>query len=294
MTGKTAFITGGASGIGLGIARALLDAGMRVVIADVRLESLDAAQAELHHPALHALQLDVTDRAAMALAALQVQQWVGPLHLLCCNAGIGDIGYIKHARYEDWDWITSVTLGGVINTVHSFLPGMRAHGETAHVMATASMAGLTPLNHGGIYSVAKAAVVGMMEALRMELTGTPIGVSVLCPGMTRTGIGATTALRPEKFRYPGFQPRKSSTANSPPPDFMKLAMSPEEVGRRVLRGVRRNDLYILPHNEFGEAITQLFDEMIALMPPPAPTSAATSAPPRPAMPTPYRDAVGKD
>ena len=290
LSGKAALITGGASGIGLGIATALLGAGMRVVIADMRRENLDRAREQLRGP-VHLLQLDVTDRAAVQAAAAQVQARVGNLHLLCANAGVGDIGYLKDASYDDWDWILGVTLGGVINCVTTFLPLMRAHGEPGHVVATSSMAGLLPLNHGGVYSVAKSAVVGMMEALRMELAATPIGVSVLCPGMTRTNIRTTLELRPERFR-PAVMP--APPAEPPPagaaPDFMKHAMDPSEVGAKVLRGIRRNDLYILPHAEFGEMLQSHFQQLVDAMPPVEPGLRPMGA----TLPTPYGTAIGSE
>ena len=290
LNGKAAFISGGASGIGLGIASALLGAGMRVVIADMRRENLDRARDELRGP-VHLLQLDVTDRAAMQEAAKDVQSRVGNLHVLCANAGVGDIGYLKDASYDDWDWILGVTLGGVVNCVTTFLPLMRAHGEAGHIVATSSMAGLLPLNHGGIYSVAKAAVVGMMEALRMELAATPIGVSVLCPGMTRTNIRTTLELRPERFR-PAAMPGPPVDAPPPgsAPDFMKHAMDPREVGEKVLRGIRRNDLYILPHAEFGEMLRSHFQQLVDEMPPVDPALRRTG----PSLPTPYGTAIGSD
>jgi NAD(P)-dependent dehydrogenase (short-subunit alcohol dehydrogenase family) len=288
LDGKAAFITGGASGIGLGIATALLGAGMRVVIADMRRENLDRASDELHGP-VHLLQLDVTDRAAVQAAATEVQSRVGNLHVLCANAGVGDIGYIKDASYDDWDWIVGVTLGGVINCVTTFLPLMRAHGEPGHVVATSSMAGLLPLNHGGLYSVAKAAVVGMMEALRMELAATQIGVSVLCPGMTRTNIRTTLELRPEKFRSAATAVvPASSPPPGAPPDFLKHAMDPREVGAKVLRGIRRNDLYILPHAEFGEMLQAHFQQLVDAMPPVEPALRPMGS----TLPTPYRTAIG--
>lgn len=295
--GKAAFISGGASGIGLGIAKALLGAGMRVVIADMRRENLEQAHAELRsHEGVHLLQLDVTNRMAMKAAADEVQSKVGNLHVVCANAGVGDIGYIKDASYEDWDWIVGVTLGGVINCATTFLPRMRAHGEPGHIVATSSMAGLLPVNHGGVYSVAKASVVGMMEALRMELAQTPIGVSVLCPGMTRTNIRSTLALRPAKYQRTGRSPLPAPAAapggapSGASPDFMKHAMDPIEIGEKVLRGIRRNDLYILTHAEFGAMLRTHFDEILAAMPPADPALRATGS----MMPTPYSTALGHD
>jgi NAD(P)-dependent dehydrogenase (short-subunit alcohol dehydrogenase family) len=300
VTGKVAFITGGASGIGLGMARAFVRAGMRVVIADASRQNLERASAELggDRTLVHTMFLDVLDRKAMASAADEAERVFGKVHVLCPNAGVGDIGYIKDTSYDDWDWIMGVTFGGVVNAVTTFLPRMRAHGEEGHIVATSSMAGITPVNHGGVYSVAKTAVVGMMEALRMELAGSPIGVSVLCPGMTRTNIRATVSLRPERYQKTGY----TYAPRTPPPGPggesgpMQVAMDAAEVGEKVLRGIRRNDLYILSHAEFGDLIREHFDAMLRAMPPPSdpPAGPPPASAGRPSMATPYRTALGSD
>jgi len=294
LAGKTAFITGGGSGIGLGIAKVLAREGMHVAVADVRQESVDHTTASLGVDGRRALGivLDVTDRKAFAEAAHEVEQVMGPLHVLCCNAEVCEPGRIKDAEYADWDWIMGVTLGGVVNGIRAFLPGMLRHGQPGHVLATASMAGLVPRAHGGIYSVGKAAVVGLIEALRMELASTRLGVSVICPGATRTNIGTTPALRPARFQVAG---RPGLLADAPPSpevlglrqEMQRLAMDPLEVGEKVLRGMRRNDLYILPHAEFAREIRGHMDDIIAAMPP----SSAGSVPAT-TFPTPYATALG--
>lgn len=302
LTDRVAFITGGASGIGLGMARAFLKEGMRVAIADIRSDSLERAFAALggDRSRVETVALDVTDREAMRRAADHVERVYGRVHVLCPNAGVGDIGYLKDTSYDDWDWIMAVTLGGVVNAVTTFLPSMLAGAEPGHIVATASMAGITPLNHGGVYSVAKTAVVGMMEALRMELRDTSVGVSVLCPGMTRTDIGATRALRPARYAATGYTYRQRPAPPRADPEGggpMALAMDPDEVGARVVRGIRRNDLYILSHSEFGGLIRDHFDQMLRAMPS-APADAPASAPHNRAssfkMATPYSTAVGAD
>jgi NAD(P)-dependent dehydrogenase (short-subunit alcohol dehydrogenase family) len=304
VNGKVAFVTGGASGIGLGISRALLRAGMRVAIADIRPENLDKAMQELGAGAEAVLpvRVDVTDRAGMLAAADEVERAFGKVHVLCANAGVGDIGYLKDTTYDDWDWIMSVTLGGVVNAVNALLPRIQRHGEAGHVLATSSMAGLVPVNHGGVYSVAKAAVVGMMEALRMELSGSQVGVSVVCPGMTRTNIGMTRSLRPERFRNTGYTykprvPPAPGGGAGPATDALNVAMDPTEVGEKVLRGIRRNDLYILPHAEFGQMLREHFEVILSAMartaPPPGAPATTPGGPPM-GMPTPYRTALGSD
>ena len=136
LSGKTAFVTGGASGIGLGIAKALSKAGMNVAIADIRQDHLDQAVAELDRgERALALKLDVTDRDAYAAAADQVEARFGKIHLLVNNAGIGVVGPVELASYGDWDWSLSVNLGGVVNGIVTILPRILAHGEGGHIVS---------------------------------------------------------------------------------------------------------------------------------------------------------------
>ena len=155
---KTAFVTGGASGIGLAIAREFLDNHMNVVIADVRQDHLDAAKAALSDRQDRAafLRVDVTDREAMAEAANETERLFGKIHVLCNNAGIGDGVPLDRASYEDWDWVLNVNLGGVINGIVTFVPRIKAHGQGGHIVNTASMHSFLALpSWGGIYSASK-------------------------------------------------------------------------------------------------------------------------------------------
>ena len=191
LAGKGAFITGGASGIGLGMAMVFARAGMNVVIADVRQDHLDAAQAELAEAGLagkvQGLLLDVTDRDAYAAAAHEVERLIGKLHVLCNNVGVSQRKPIDEAAYEDWDYVLNVNLGGTIAGLVEFLPGMKAHGEGGHVVNTSSMAGMIPVPaFAGVYAAAKFAVRGLSDSLRLALAPYGIGVSVLCPGMVKT------------------------------------------------------------------------------------------------------------
>jgi NAD(P)-dependent dehydrogenase (short-subunit alcohol dehydrogenase family) len=265
--GKVAFITGGASGIGFGIARAFLRSGMKVIIADILQERLDEAARVLAQGTnrdFHIIRVDVTDRAMMAGAAAEAERTFGKVHVLCNNAGVYGNLPIETASYEDWDWILGVNLGGVINGVVSFLPKMIAHGEGGHIVNTSSMAGIIPLpSGGGLYSTSKFAVRGLTESLRLALGVHNIGVSVMCPGMTRTRI-----MEAERHR-PG---RGAGTAATLGRDEwqstfdMGGGMDPLELGERVLLGIQRNDAYILPHGEFKEEVEGLFDEIISGFP----------------------------
>ena len=265
--GKVAFITGGASGIGFGMARAFLRSGMKVIVADILQERLDDAAhllAQGTNRDFHIIKVDVTDRAMMAAAAAEAERTFGNVHVLCNNAGVYGNLPIETASYEDWDWMLGVNLGGVINGIVSVLPKMIAHGEGGHIVNTSSMAGIIPLpSAGGLYSTSKFAVRGLTESLRLALGAHNIGVSVLCPGMTRTRI-----MEAERHR-PG---RGAETADTLGRDEwqstfdMGGGMDPLELGERVLLGIQRNDAYILPHGEFKEEVQGLFDEIISGFP----------------------------
>jgi len=264
--GKVAFITGGASGIGFGMAQVFLKSGMKVIIADILQERLDEAAhilAQSTNRDYHFIKVDVTDRAAMAAAAEEAGRVFGKVHVLCNNAGVYGNLPIETASYEDWDWVLGVNLGGVINGLVSFLPKMIAHGEGGHIVNTSSMAGIIPLpSAGGLYATSKFAVRGLTDSLRLALGAHNIGVSVLCPGMTRTRI-----LEAEKHR--SAPEAKPATAGTNPELFnpdMNDGMDPVELGERVLLGIQRNDAYILPHGEFTDEVQGLFDDIISGFP----------------------------
>ena len=256
--GKVAVVTGGASGIGYGIARTLLKAGMKVVIADANQAHLDEVKAELKGVNnVHFLKVDVTDRAAMAEAADEVERVFGKVHVICNNAGIASGQAMDEAEYAEWDRVMAVNLGGVINGVKSFVPKIKAHGEGGHVVNTSSMAGIIPLPEtGGIYAASKFAVRGLTDSLRLSLAKDGIGVSTLCPGLTRSRIMSTA--NPDA----GPEPGADALFND-----MSGAMDPLELGEAVLRGIRRNDPYILAHGEFKDEVREIFDEILDLFPP---------------------------
>jgi NAD(P)-dependent dehydrogenase (short-subunit alcohol dehydrogenase family) len=187
LPGKTAFVTGGASGIGLGIAKALLAAGMNVVIADIRDDHLAEATAELSGgDKVLAIKLDVTDRADFARAADATEAKFGKIHILCNNAGVAVVGPTELATFADWDWVMNVNVGGAINGVTTMLPRILSHGEGGHIVNTCSMSGLVPVGGTTIYSTGKAALVTMMECMRPELEARGVICSAFCPGAVQS------------------------------------------------------------------------------------------------------------
>ena len=267
--GRVAFITGGASGIGLGIAAACLDAGMSVAIADVRDDHLATAVKELGAApgTLHAMRLDVTDREAMDRAAAEVVRVFGKVHVVCNNAGIGLLGSVKDASFDDWDWMLAVNLNGVFNGVHAFLPHLRAHAEGGHILSTASMGGLMVGNNAGVYSACKFGVVTMMQCLREDLADENIGVSVLCPAAVRTNIYQHESMRPKAYAHSGYDvsPEGRTQMETRIKGMLSIGMDPREVGRRVLQGIRDNALYIFTHR-MDEVIRERRDAILASLP----------------------------
>ncbi|HTY94555.1 MAG TPA: SDR family NAD(P)-dependent oxidoreductase [Steroidobacteraceae bacterium] len=285
VAGKVAFITGGDSGIGLGIARAFTDAGMKVVITYRTRSHLDEAMKLLQGAAdrVHAISLDVTDRAGMEKAAAETLEVFGKVHVLVNNAGVGVIGGLSHATYEDWDWAMSVNAGGVFNGVRCFLPRIQAQNEGGQIVSVSSLAGLLGHAPAGVYTASKFAVVGMMEALRAELADTNVGVTVFCPGIVNTNIGSSARNRPGGQAAapkvdPGFkldpammaQMQKAMSESH----GVSPAMDPLDAGQRVLRAVRNNDLYVLTTPEFAPEFAARGEAIVASVPTDVPVSQA--------------------
>ncbi len=267
--GKVAFITGGASGIGFGIAKVFAANGMKVVIVDSRQDALDEAMAYFKPKKLpvHPIKLDVTDREAYIRAADEAEKVFGKIHVLVNNAGVGVGGPTHIATYKDWDYGMGVNVGGVINGVVTVVPRILKHGEEGHVVATSSTTGIFAMGGMGVYNTSKFAVAGMMESLATDLQDTRVGVSVLIPGGTTTNLGISTQVnRPAYLRNKGGTGMPPPRTGGRPPIDTSTYMDPVETGERVLRGIRRNDLYIITHPEFKEGIRSRNEALIRAVP----------------------------
>jgi NAD(P)-dependent dehydrogenase (short-subunit alcohol dehydrogenase family) len=265
---KVAFVTGGASGIGLGISKAMVAAGMRVVMADVRQDHLDEARAwfvsQKQSRRVKAIKLDVTNRKGFARAADKAEAAFGKIHVLVNNAGLGLLGSIDKTKFDDWDWGLNVMIGGVINGILTILPRIRAHGEGGHIVNTSSMAAMIPIPNCSIYITAKAAMVGLSECLAGELAADKVGVSAFCPGPVQSNIRELGKLRPDKYKKDtGLEEFEKQLAARPTSD---LWMDPVECGNRVVRGIQRNDLYIFTHPEFKAGAKERCDKIVASFP----------------------------
>jgi NAD(P)-dependent dehydrogenase (short-subunit alcohol dehydrogenase family) len=258
LPGKVAFVTGSAGGIGLGIARACTQAGMKVALADIDERTLERSTAELEDAGadVMAVSLDVTDRSGWVRAVQGVSAAMGPVQLLVNNAGVSTLGMrLDEVSPELWDQVIMINLTGVYNGLHYFLEGMRSAGG-GHVVNTSSMGGLIGFPSLAPYSASKAAVIGLSEALRGELAEWGIGVSVLCPGSVRSRLWRTSRVvrgLPDIDTPPAHLRSGSADPNG---------MDPDEVGRRVIDAVVTNELYVMTHPEFRDTLAEHYERLL--------------------------------
>ena len=262
--GKKALVTGGVSGIGFGIARAFSDAGMELVLT-YRNEAYRAEAerwfADAGRPVPQFLELDVTDRARWA----EVAEEAGKVQVLVNNAGVSVFGPTDEASHADYDWIMGVNFGGVANGLVAMLPGMKAHGEGGHIVNVASMAAFCAGPQAGIYTASKFAVRGLTESLRYNLAPHGIGVSLMCPGLTRTNAWDSALKRPDRFAGSGFAAPDRAELEEFGKGF-DFGMDPLEVGRKTLGGMSDNRGLILTHPDHREDFLEMHDELMAALP----------------------------
>ncbi|MEJ2761090.1 MAG: SDR family NAD(P)-dependent oxidoreductase [Gammaproteobacteria bacterium] len=265
LDGKVAFITGGSSGVGLGIVRAMVDAGMKVAFTWRREAHRDEAMGffEGREDRIHPIYLDVTDREGMDRAADEAESRFGPVDILVNNAGVNAFFPMDEATYDDWDWIIDVNLKGIINGLITFMPRLKARGA-GHIVNTSSMAAFLPGPAAGIYSTTKYAIHGLSACLRYCLAPYNIGVSMLCPGLVVSNIHQSEDIRPEAQSRRGYQPDEELIKEIG--DVHALGMEPLEVGEKTLRGIRNNDLYIFTHPEHKQELREIFENILAAIP----------------------------
>jgi NAD(P)-dependent dehydrogenase (short-subunit alcohol dehydrogenase family) len=276
--GKTAFITGGASGIGLAIAKALAKEGVNIVIADLRQSAIDETLpifTENGWPAL-GIRLDVTDREAYVKAADEAEAKFGKLHILVNNAGIGcAAGPLWAMSAKDTDFALDLNLRSVLNGIQIIVPRIIAHGESGHVVSTSSMNGICPVTGLGLYNLTKGAVVALTETLVGDLRDTNVGASVLCPGPHVTNLGVTSReVQAEILGEPlGELPQRPAPKGDEIAAFEKmrtLERSADQAGERVVRGIVRDDIYILTHSEFKKSFEARANAVLRAFPDEAP------------------------
>ena len=255
-SGKTAFVTGGASGIGLAMVEAFLAEGMNVLMADIEAAARDRALAPLarHGGRVRGVACDVADRASVAAARDAAIAAFGPIHVLCNNAGVGTGGRIDTVPPAAWQWLMGVNLMGVVHGLSEFVPHMKQHGQDCHIVNTGSMAGMNGFRGMGPYCASKAAVVSLSEALASELVDTQIGVSVLCPGSVDTAFYDSRRNAPSTVPPPPPNSREGRALAEGTKIRIDHGIPPPEVAARVLQGIRDRDLYIFTHPEMRTMI----------------------------------------
>lgn len=272
LEGKTAFVTGGASGIGFALGRTFADAGMKVVLADIEENALVAAVETLHglgHPDVRGAACDVADPVSLQRAAAAACEAFGNVHVVCNNAGVGGGSGIDDISLTNWRWVLDVNLMGVLHGIRTFLPHIRAHGEGGHVVNTASMAGMNSGLGFSPYSASKSAVVSMSEGLAAQLKPLGIGVTVVCPGFVRTRISESGRNRPARYG-PARTPDPASHAGKLAHQLAELAQSgldPSDVAAQVLGAVRDDELYVFTHpgGEWRAEVEERFAAILAAM-----------------------------
>jgi NAD(P)-dependent dehydrogenase (short-subunit alcohol dehydrogenase family) len=264
--GKTAFVTGGASGIGLALCRAFARRGMKVAIADVEAAACAQAVKTLRGEGARVIGMtcDVSDRDSLAAAAAKTFSEFGNVHILCNNAGVSRAGPIEAIAASDWDWVIGVNLKGLIHGLQIFLPHMKAHGEPGHIVNTASMNGVAGTALAGPYCATKFAAVGISEVLAAELADSPLGVSVLCPSWVRTRMLDNGRNRPAQFGGPISLDTDSRNAerNKRYAQALASGLDPADVAQLVLGAIETRRLYVFTHAENQPDVERRFERMM--------------------------------
>ena len=245
ISGKTAIVTGAASGIGLGIATALAEAGANVVMADIQKDAVEQAAHGLSgtNKQVMPVRIDVTQEQSVLDALAEAERRFGKLHIACNNAGVPMHGTkLVDVPVSDWHFVMGVNIWGIIHGIRHFVPAILKHGEEGHIVNTASVAGFQNRRgtDQGPYSMTKYAALSLSEALELELEGTNIGVSVLCPGPIATNIARGGRNRPDHMGGPSIRPTDEAVLAE---RLAASGLDPMRVGDRVVDAIRTKTLY---------------------------------------------------
>jgi NAD(P)-dependent dehydrogenase (short-subunit alcohol dehydrogenase family) len=259
LSGKVAFITGGANGIGRAIANSMAREGVAVAIADIDPDAAAKACAAIEASGGRAVPVscDVTQEKSVAQAADEASAALGEIQLLVNNAGAFMLAQLEDTKRTDWEWLLEVNVLGVVNGLHTFLPRMRAQSAPCHVVNTASVSGHIPTPGLSIYTASKFAVVGLTESLRIELMGSSIGVSLLCPGIVSTGLLDSS----RKHRASRFG--ASGEGASPMEAVIAQGSDPALLGDQVVEAVKADEFYIFTHPGLRPAFENRFNAILA-------------------------------
>ena len=264
--GKVAFVTGGAGGIGFALAQAFGRANMKVMLADIELDALDSAVAELKSEGIDArgVECDVADRASVQRAAAETLAAFDKVHIVCSNAGVIASGPMELITPGDWDWVIGVNLMGFVRVIQAFLPRLKSHGEGGHIVATSAIGGMLCVPGNGPHCASKFGLVALVETLAVELAGTPIGVSVLCSAFVRTRIADSARNRPARYGPRTEVPAAASQLAA----LVSSGREPDEVAEKVMRAIQENELYIFTDPEYRSALEERFQRILAALPRP--------------------------
>lgn len=259
LKGKVAFVTGGAQGIGLAMVKAFIDAGMKVAVADIDDEALGHAAAEFIEPGkvMLPVRLDVTDRYMWAAAADRVEAALGPVQLLCCNAGVvGSQETLQEIGVGAWQWAFDVNVNGMLYGLKTFLPRMQAGGKDGHVVISSAWHAFLSEPHFGVNAATQSAQIAMAETLRAELADSRIGVSLLCSGPVNTRLVQNTL---RQSRRVGVR----VVADSAMARRLSEGIDSDDVARKVIRAIHRRDFWVFTHGELREPYEERAHEILA-------------------------------